>query len=79
MKYSFCSALFVLLMSVDAAADGVRHITAVQPVNVSVPVGCAPRLPFQLWVEYSDGAAEWRQVRWQTARWCASRLRPMPR
>ena len=67
MKYSFCSALFVLLMSVDAAADGVRHITAVQPVNVSVPVGCAPRLPFQLWVEYSDGAAEWRQVRWQNS------------
>ena len=54
-------------MSVHAEADTVRHITTVQPVNVNVPVGCTPRLPFQLWVEYSDGTAEWRQVRWQNS------------
>lgn len=41
-----------------------RTITKVETVSVNSPVGTAPRLPFQLWVTYSDGKSEYRQVRW---------------
>ena len=41
-----------------------RSIANVEPVNVQVPVGCAPRLPYQVWVTYSDGQSEFRQVKW---------------
>ncbi|MCR4603152.1 MAG: glycoside hydrolase family 127 protein [Prevotella sp.] len=47
--------------------QGYRHITAVENVSVQVPVGNAPRLPFQVWVSYSDGQGEYRQVRWQNS------------
>ena len=40
-------------------------IVSAESVSVEVPVGNAPRLPYQLWVEYSDGKGEYRQVRWQ--------------
>ena len=30
-------------------------------------MGTAPRLPYQLWVTYSDGTKEYRQVRWTNA------------
>ncbi len=39
-------------------------IARVEPVEVETPAGTAPRLPFQLWVTYTDGTGEWRQVRW---------------
>jgi len=41
-----------------------RSIVSVKGVSVQVPVGNAPRLPYQLWVEYSDGKGEYRQVKW---------------
>lgn len=41
-----------------------RAITGVEPVRVECPVGTAPRLPFQVWVTYSDGKSEYRQTRW---------------
>ena len=41
-----------------------RVITTVETVEVNAPVGTAPRLPFRLWVTYSDGKGEYRQVKW---------------
>ncbi len=41
-----------------------RTIASIQPVHVDCPQGNAPLLPFQVWVTYSDGLREWRQVRW---------------
>ncbi|MCR5820183.1 MAG: glycoside hydrolase family 127 protein [Bacteroidaceae bacterium] len=42
-------------------------ITAIEAVNVQCPEGTAPRLPYRLWVKYSDGSAEYRQVRWSNS------------
>ncbi len=47
-----------------AAAAAERKIAKVENVSVDTPVGTAPRLPYRLWVAYTDGTAEWRQVRW---------------
>ena len=44
-----------------------RTIVGVENVNVSSPVGTVPRLPFRLWVTYSDGFSEYRQVRWSNS------------
>ncbi len=45
----------------------VRTIKTVEAVSVASPVGTVPRLPYQLWVTYSDGYGEWRQVRWMNS------------
>lgn len=44
-----------------------RTIVSVEPINVNCPVGTVPRLPYQVWVTYSDGYAEYRQTRWMNA------------
>jgi len=49
------------------AAPGSRSIKSVETVSVEVPVGNAPRLPYRLWVKYTDGHAEFRQVKWQNS------------
>ena len=36
-------------------------------VRVDVPVGCAPRLPYQLWVTDENGKGTFRQVKWQNS------------
>ena len=59
--------LFLAGPSVSALAQSFRSITEVEPVKVEVSVGCVPRLPFQLWVDYSDGTGEYRQVKWLNA------------
>ena len=41
-----------------------RSIVSVKDVNVKVAAGNAPQLPYQLWVTYTDGKGEYRQVRW---------------
>ena len=41
-----------------------RTIKSVETIKVNTPVGTAPRLPFQVWVTYSDGTGEWRQTKW---------------
>ena len=53
-----------VLPSVPASKGKVRAIKTVEAVSVETPVGTVPRLPYQLWVTYSDGYKEWRQVRW---------------
>ena len=47
--------------------DAIRTIAKVASVKVKCPVGTAPRLPYQLWVTYSDGKSEYRQTRWSNA------------
>ncbi len=44
--------------------EPLRTITSVEPVVVKCPVGTVPRLPYRLWVTYSDGKGEYRQVKW---------------
>lgn len=44
-----------------------RVIKEVTAVKVDCPQGTAPRLPFLIWVTYSDGYAEFRQVRWSNS------------
>ncbi|MEH2792669.1 beta-L-arabinofuranosidase domain-containing protein [Segatella copri] len=49
------------------AATVYRTISKVSAVTVDCPVGTAPRLPNLVWVTYSDGYSEYRQVRWANA------------
>ncbi len=64
------SKQFTLLIGVAClpgmatAATVYRTIAKVAPVTVNCPQGTAPRLPNLVWVTYSDGYAEYRQVRW---------------
>ena len=55
------------LMVSTASAKDIRSIKSVETVSVEVPVGNAPRLPYRLWVKYSDGKGEYRQVKWLNA------------
>ena len=52
------------LMVSTATAKDIRSIKSVETVCVEVPVGNAPRLPYRLWVKYSDGKGEYSQVKW---------------
>ena len=53
-----------LSFSPVGAQKAYRSIKSVETVSVAVPVGNAPRLPYRLWVDYSDGKGEYRQVKW---------------
>ena len=69
MKRGF---LIILLLTAHAAAGAQqlpsgKSIAAYEAVRVDAPVGTAPRLPYRLWVTYSDGTKEYRQVRWSNA------------
>ncbi len=44
-----------------------RAISKVETIVVEAPQGTAPRLPWQVWVTYSDGTHEWRQTRWSNS------------
>ena len=66
MKAFFCGWLLAA-MSIAAQAQEYKSIQAVEAVEVQCPAGTAPRLPYQLWVTYADGTAEYRQVRWSNA------------
>ena len=43
------------------------RIQKVPEVNVKAQVGTAPKLPYRLWVTYSNGKSEWRQVKWMNS------------
>ena len=64
---------FTLLIGVDSllsmkmAATVYRTISKVVAISVDCPVGTVPRLPNLVWVTYSDGYSEYRQVRWANA------------
>lgn len=67
------SKQFTLLIGVaclpgmTTAATVYRTISKVEAISVDCPVGTAPRLPNLVWVTYSDGYSEYRQVRWANA------------
>ena len=44
-----------------------RTIARVDDICIETRVGHAPTLPWQVWVTYSDGTKEWRQVKWSNA------------
>lgn len=52
------------LSGMTTAATVYRTISKVDAISVDCPVGTVPRLPNLLWVTYSDGYSEYRQVRW---------------
>ena len=62
MKRKLRLTVLALLLPVAAVAQ--VSIKAVEPVHVDCPVGAAPRLPYRLWVHYTNGDAGYRQVRW---------------
>lgn len=64
MKKILLLSVFSLTLLVASAAISYRSIAKVERVSVETPVGCAPRLPYQVWVKYSDGKGEFRQVKW---------------
>lgn len=41
-----------------------RSIVGTEKIMVQSPVGTVPRLPYQIWVTYSNGQSEYRQVKW---------------
>lgn len=55
------------LPGMTTAATVYRTISKVSAVTVDCPVGTVPRLPNLVWVTYSDGYSEYRQVRWANA------------
>lgn len=55
------------LPGMTTAATVYRTISKVEAISVDCPVGTAPRLPNLVWVTYSDGYSEYRQVRWTNA------------
>ena len=65
-KIVMAGLMYVLFLTGASAADR-RDVVNVEKVNVEVAVGNAPRLPYQLWVTYSDGRGEYRQVKWLNA------------
>ena len=66
-KMMVTCTLATSLLVATATAKEYRSIKEVETVRVEVPVGNAPRLPYQLWVKYSDGKGEFRQVKWLNA------------
>ena len=66
-KMMVTCTLATSLLVATATAKEYRSIKEVETVKVEVPVGNAPRLPYQLWVKYSDGKGEFRQVKWLNA------------
>lgn len=44
-----------------------RTISKVETIRIDCPIGTVPRLPYQVWVTYSDGKSEYRQTRWSNS------------
>lgn len=62
LRHIFVVSLAVMGSSAAQAAP--RTIKKSAPVQVSCPAGTAPRMPSRVWVTYSDGYSEYRQVKW---------------
>lgn len=50
------------IANVKTAPDGPDMLSA--SYSIKVPVRTAPKLPYRVWVEYTDGYAEWRNTQW---------------
>lgn len=51
----------------SAQSHAGRSIQRVADISVQCPEGTAPRLPWRVWVTYSDGTSQWRQTRWDNS------------
>lgn len=49
------------------ASTGAKTIAEVEVIDVNAVLGSAPSLPYQVWVNYSDGTSEYRQARWSNS------------
>ena len=67
MKKPTLVGLMTILMLTSVSAAHHRSIVSVERVSTETPVGNVPRLPYQLWVKYTDGTGEYRQVKWLNA------------
>ena len=77
LKTGLVTAILSVIILADASAINYRTIVSVNhqtnekragvSVYVEAPVGNTPRLPYQLWVTYSDGKGEYRQVKWMNS------------
>ena len=65
-KIVLAGLLSAILLSGTEAAN-YRSVKTVETVSVETPAGYVPRLPYRLWVTYSDGYGEYRQVKWMNA------------
>ncbi len=61
------TVLCALCMQTLQAKPKARNIKRIPPINIQVQQGHAPTLPYQIWVTYTNGTAEWRQVRWENS------------
>ncbi len=53
-----------LFISKSTAQSDAKSIIKVEKISVNSPLGTVPKLPYQIWVTYSDGKSEFRQVKW---------------
>ena len=78
MKKITMAGIMAVLIATGASANNNRSIVSVESVNTTTLVGYAPQLPYQLWVKYSDGYGEYRQVKWFNASEAAEKAEANP-
>lgn len=66
-KYSLLCLMLLSQPITSLAESNPRTISKVEGISVSCAAGTVPRLPYRVWVTYSDGTSEYRQVRWSNA------------
>lgn len=74
----FVGAVLATLPLALTAKNKVRSIVKVESIQVETVVGHAPSLPWQVWVTYSDGTKEWRQVKWSNSHVAEERQQASP-
>ncbi len=66
ISYPLKSSTGDVLLS-NKSTSTARSISKVEPIKVDCPIGTVPKLPYQVWVTYSDGKSEFRQTRWSNS------------
>ena len=57
----------VCLLLWCAVPSNAGTIVKVEPIRIECPVGTVPRLPYLIWVTYTDGKSEYRQTKWSNS------------
>ena len=65
--YAFLFSLLCIQPIAYAQENQTRSILSTSPIQIESPVGTVPRLPYLVWVNYTDNTGEYRQVRWTNA------------
>lgn len=66
-KYSLICLMCLSQPMTSLAENHPRAISKVEDISVRCTAGTVPRLPYRVWVTYTDGSSEYRQVRWNNA------------